>query len=103
MMSTNPAFIGSPPAHLNSGEHDSRQENNYLNKPPISGSFDKRQTFKDRFLSSPRTLRAETIDTANSGAKFNMRFSTIKKLNAQGFTNQTMETLKKPRGDRYGD
>ena len=102
-MSTNPAVLGSPPAHLNSGEHDSRQDNDHLNKPFISGSFDKRPTLKDRFLSSPRTLRAETIDTANSGAKFNMRFSTIKKLNAQGVTNQTMETLKKPRGDRYGD
>ena len=39
LMSTNPAVLGSPPAHLNSGEHDSRQENNSLNKPFISESF----------------------------------------------------------------
>lgn len=56
---------------------------------------------KDRFLSSPRTLRVDTMDSVNSGAKVNLKFSNNKKLDVNGFMNQTMEFLKKPQADRY--
>ena len=50
---------------------------------------------------SPGTLKADTIDNTNSGAKRYIQFGTDRKQNVQGFTNQTIETLKRPHGERY--
>ena len=82
LMSSIPATLGSPAIHLNSGLNSGSKSRN---QPIVSESFDKRKILKDRFLSSPRTLRVETMDSVNSGAKFNLKFSTNKNLDANGF------------------
>ena len=98
LMSSIPATLGSPPIHMNSGLNSGSRSRN---QPIVSESFDKRKILKDRFLSSPRTLRVETMDSVNSKTKFNQIHNAKKKLDTKGFMAQTMEVLKKPKADRY--